>query len=127
MTQTNELRIENELEALVNEAKIMKRKEMQIQKFIENKDDSILILEDSKYMERRREEGVEIDTMLEELEKEKEENPEILEFYYMFEEMKLFFEESVKKEHKLGLTYKELVTGKTHKKKSSWRTKSKTT
>ena len=110
MTQNEELGIEHEIESMTKKAELMATKETQIQKFLEtslaketSRDNSVVVT--------RLHQKKEFDAMLSELALEKEENPELLEFHLMFEDMRDTFIESTKKEKKLRQAYNEITTG----------------
>jgi hypothetical protein len=116
MKKTDELEIENELEALIDEANIMQKKEIQMKKFFNwmtpeneftNEHSSIITSsEDIKV----------VDHMIAALETEKDKFPELLEFYKAFEDLRDLVMDSVSSEKKLAKACKEIFTGEFKKK-----------
>ena len=111
MSTMNELGLESELEVLRNKSKVMKKKEMQMRKFLKTNTNSSEDIEQTNLKRQRQKEVQEINIILSEIEREKESKPEILEFYCFFEEMKNAFEECIRKENKVDQAFKEIFTG----------------
>lgn len=116
MQAQNDLAIETELEALVNESELMLKKKLQMEKFLQNNASSKDQTDHTQFATERQTQRAQIQAILAELERDKKENPAVLEFFYLFEEMQTHFDESVAKETKLGRTLREVATGESDQK-----------
>jgi predicted RND superfamily exporter protein len=118
MKKTDQLGIESELETLIREAEIMKKKETQMEKFLNGVNPDSEFTEETGNLEKRNEEMGHVEDILLELESEKDKCPEILEFYKVFEEVRDSLAESVSSEKKLAKACKEIFTGIANKRDS---------
>jgi hypothetical protein len=118
MEKTDQLGIEAELETLIREAEIMRKKETQMEKFLSGVNPDSEFTEETGDLSERNEEVNNVEEILAELESEKDKCPEILEFYKVFEEVRDSLVESVGSEKKLAKACKEIFTGITKKRGS---------
>lgn len=113
MSKTYESEIESELEDLISEANLFRKKEIQMEKFFNwLSPDSEYTLENNNKITGG-EELKTVDEMMCKLEVEKDKCPELLEFYKAFEDLRDLLVESVSSEKKLAKACKEIFTGGT--------------
>jgi hypothetical protein len=110
MSKNEENRIEAEIENLSKTAEMMNQKELQMRKFLKNSF-SMEVCRDNSLAVKRMHQFKEISEMLNELGQEKDTNPELLEFYLMFEDMKETFGKTLEKEKIIRQNYNEIITG----------------
>ena len=113
MQKTDKPKIDNALSWLVSEAELMKKKQEQMKRFLKSSNNEFTEIIEEDNIEY---EISEIENVMKEIEEEKNQNSELLNFYKCFEDLKDVLLETVNSEKKLRKNCQEIFRGKIKKK-----------